>query len=137
LFLVYPKGEHPFTVEQLRFLAETRKELTVAVENGEVIGFANLYDVQPRLWAFIGNVIVAKSSRGRGVGRALVAYMIRQAFALHDIKEVRISVFEQNAPALSLYEDMGFESYSIEQRATPSGAQSELIHMKLKRGGRN
>jgi ribosomal protein S18 acetylase RimI-like enzyme len=133
LFLVYPKGEHPFTVEQLRFLAETRKELTVAVENGEVIGFANLYDIQPRLWAFIGNVIVAKTSRGRGVGRALVAYMIRQAFALYDIKEVRISVFEQNAPALSLYRDMNFKPYSIEERTTPSGSRTELIHMSIRR----
>lgn len=33
LFLVYPKGTHPFTVGQLQELAEMRKELTVVIRN--------------------------------------------------------------------------------------------------------
>ena len=68
LFLVYPKGKHPFSVSQLRALADVRKELTVAVGNGEVIGFANLYDLEPRQWTFIGNVVVGRAFRGQGFG---------------------------------------------------------------------
>jgi ribosomal protein S18 acetylase RimI-like enzyme len=134
LFLVYPKGKHPFTVEQLRSLAETRKELTLVIDGGEVIGFANLYDVQPGQWAFIGNVVVSKTLRGRGIGRALVVHMIRQAFALYDVKEVRISVFNHNTPALLLYRDLNFEPYAIDERTSPSGSRAGLIHMRLLRG---
>jgi ribosomal protein S18 acetylase RimI-like enzyme len=135
LFLVYPKGEHPFTVEQVHLLAESRKELTVVVEKGEVIGFANLYDVQPGQWAFIGNVVVAKDYRGRGIGRLLVAHMIRQAFEIHNVKEVRISVFNSNTPALLLYKGMNFIPYAIDERTSPSGIRAGLIHMRLEQKG--
>ena len=43
LFRVYPAGQYPFTVEQVRKLAEQRMELTVLTEDGVVVGFANLY----------------------------------------------------------------------------------------------
>lgn len=132
LFLVFPKGEHPFTVEQVHLLAESRSELTVVVEKGEVIGFANLYDVQPGQWAFIGNVVVAKDYRGRGVGRLLVAYMIRQAFEIHNVKEVRISVFNSNTPALLLYKGMNFIPYAIDERTNSSGMRAGLIHMRTR-----
>jgi len=135
LFLVYPKGQHPFTVDQVRFLAETRKELTVAVEKGEVIGFANLYDVAQGQWAFIGNVIVATAFRGQGVGRLLVSHLIRLAFEKYDVSEVRISVFNDNAPALLLYAGMNFEPYAVEERKNPSGMRVGLIHMRLGRSG--
>lgn len=135
LFLVYPKGKHPFTVEQVHSLAESRKELTVAVENGGVIGFANLYDVHQGQWAFIGNVVVAKAYRGRGIGRLLVAHMIHQAFDLYHVGEVRISVFNSNTAALLLYKGMNFIPYAIEERSDPSGLRAGLIHMRLGREG--
>ena len=72
LFLVYPKGIHPFSVSQIRALADVRNELTVAVHSGEVIGFANLYDLEPGQWAFIGNVVVSRAFRGQGLGRRLL-----------------------------------------------------------------
>lgn len=131
LFLVYPKGKHPFTVEQVHDLAASRSELTVAVESGKVIGFANLYDVQQEQWAFIGNVIVAPYFRGQGFGRLLVSHMIRLAFDKYDVREVRISVFNDNTPALLLYAGMNFSPYAVEERTNPSGMQVDLIHMRL------
>jgi ribosomal protein S18 acetylase RimI-like enzyme len=133
LFLVYPKGEHPFTVEQVHLLADSREELTVAVDKGDVVGFANLYDVQQGQWAFIGNVVVAEAYRCRGIGRALVTHMIRQAFAIHNVEEVRISVFNSNTPALLLYRGMKFTPYAIDERLDPSGMRAGLIHMRLER----
>lgn len=136
LFLVYPKGKHPLTVEQLHALAESRKELTVAVENGQVVGFVNLYDVQQGRWAFIGNVVVARNFRGRGLGRLLVSHMIRRAFDAYHVPEVRISVFNDNTPALLLYAGMNFRPYAVEERTNPSGMRVGLIHMRLEQSGR-
>lgn len=131
LFLVYPKGKHPFSVSQLCALVDTRKELTVAVRNGEVIGFANLYDLQAGQWAFIGNVVIGRAFRGKGFGRKLIAHMTGVAFEKYKLPEVRISVFSENVPALLLYTSLGFGPYSIEERQNPAGRRVALIHMKL------
>ncbi|WP_345986339.1 GNAT family N-acetyltransferase [Sulfurimonas sp. HSL-1656] len=133
LFRVYPKGTHPFTVDQVRFLAASREELTVAVEGGKVIGFANLYNIEQGHYAFIGNVVVAKEFRGQGVGRLLVSHMTRQAFDKYDVHEVRISVFNDNTAALLLYARMHFKPYAVEERINPSGMRVGLIHMGLER----
>ncbi len=136
LFFVYPKGEHPFSVEQVRALARSREALTVALEDAVVIGFANLYDVQPGCSAFIGNVVVARAWRGQGVGRRLVRHMVALARDEYGAREVRISVFNTNTPALLLYADAGFRPYALERRTDPAAARVGLIHMKLALPGR-
>lgn len=133
LFLVYPKGKHPFSVGQLRALAEVRKELTVVVRNKEVIGFANLYDLEAYHWAFIGNIVISRTFRGAGLGRKLVDHMVRVAFEKYGLPETRISVFSENTPALLLYASLGFKPYSIEARQDPTGKRVALIHMRLRR----
>jgi ribosomal protein S18 acetylase RimI-like enzyme len=135
LFYVYPKGQHPFSAGQLRSLAESRKELTVAVEDGEVVGFANLYNVEPPNYAFIGNVVVARPFRGGGIGRSLVSHMIHLAFEKYGVDEVRISVFNENTPALLLYAGMEFKPYAIEERCDPYGKRVGLLHMRLGKSG--
>lgn len=131
LFRVYPKAKYPFTVEQVQALAESRKELTVVVDREKVVGFANLYDVEPGQSAFIGNVIIARDFRGKGLGHLLVSHMIRKAFDIYDVAEARLSVFNDNTPALLLYTGMNFKPYAIEERTDPSGMRVGLIHMKL------
>jgi len=135
LFRVYPKGKHPFTIDQVHSLAESRKELTVAVERGRVVGFANLYDVEVGKWAFVGNVVEAREFRGRGIGRLLVSHMIRQAFDKYCVTEARISVFNDNTPALLLYAGMNFKPYAVEERENPSGIRVGLIHMRFAQDG--
>ena len=133
LFYVYPKGRHPFTVDQLRGLAETRTELTVLVEGGEVVGFANLYNLETPKSVFIGNVVVGRTERGKGYGRRLVTHMIEKAFDKYGVDEVRISVFNDNTPALLLYAGMRFTPYAVDERSDPSGNRVALIHMGLNR----
>lgn len=133
LFFVYPKGRHPFTVDQLRVLADTRQELTVVVRDGQVVGFADLYDLQPDRWAFIGNVVIARAHRGEGLGGRLVRYMVQAAFEKYLVREARISVFNDNTSALLLYSGLGFEPYSLEERRDPLGRRIALIHMRLNR----
>lgn len=131
LFLVYPAGRYPLTVEQLGELVKQRKELTVATDGKMVIGFANFYDLEPGKSVFIGNVVVAETHRGRGLGRQLVTEMINRAFGAHDLPEVRISVFGGNNRALLLYAGLGFVPYGIDQRLDAEGRRLALIHLRL------
>lgn len=131
LFLVYPSGKYPFTVEQVEELYDVRKELTIATEGDEVIGFANLYDYEPGEYAFIGNVVIDKNHRGKGLGKEIVLYMLKIAHEKHNLPEVRISVFSENTPAMLLYSSVGFEPYNIEERMDSNNKRVALIHMKL------
>jgi len=137
LYLVYPSGNYPFTVDQVRELSRTRKELTVAVDGDEIIGFANLYDYKPNESAFIGNVVIDQNYRGKGLGKKIVSYMLNIAFDKHHLMEVRISVFSNNTPALLLYVGFGFLPYDIEERKDPQGNRVALIHMNWRVKGSN
>lgn len=131
LFLVHPSGKHPFSVDQIHSLARVRSDLTVAVRNDRVAGFANLYDVVPGRRAFIGNVVVDAAFRGEGVGRRLIEHMIALGFDRYNVAEMAISVFSHNVPALLLYGRLGFRPYAVEERRAPQGGRCALIHMAL------
>ena len=130
LFWVYPSGQFPLTVDQLMKLSRERKDLTVVVEKERIIGFANFYKYIQGKSAFIGNVVIDKCNRGKGIGRNLILYMLERARKIHNLNEVHISVFNENTPALLLYSTLGFMPYEIEERNSPRGKRIALIHMK-------
>ncbi len=133
LFWVYPEAQYPLTVEQVTALSQTRKELTVAIDKNELIGFANLYDDEKNKAVFIGNVVIDQSQRRRGMGKAMISHMIKVTYLKYNLPEVRISVFSENVPALLLYSGFGFTPYEIEERKNQSGHRVALIHMKMDR----
>ena len=130
LFYIYPKGHHPFSFDQLKFIAESRSDLTVALAGERIVGFANLYNLVSDGWVFIGNLVVGKDFRGRGVGRKLIAHMEALAKSQYQLPEARISVFNTNTSALLLYSTLGYAPYAVEQRETPAGRSVALIHMR-------
>ncbi len=133
LYGVYPRGHYPWSVEQIRELARVRQELTVTIHGGRVIGFANLYDMRVPESAFIGNVIVDKSTRGRGrgLGRRLLATMVNWCFQTYDLREAHISVFSATIPALLLYQRLGFAPYAMEARRDGRGRRTVMIHLSV------
>ena len=131
LFLIFPKGRYPFTVDQVQQLAQYRKALTVMEKNQQIIGFANLYDHNPDRWIFIGNVVVSKSQRGKGLGGHIVNHMLELAFNQYGVPETRISVFNYNTPALLLYMRFGFKPYDIEERLDFANQRVALLRMRL------
>lgn len=130
LFLVYPNGVYPLTVSQVEALADIRKELTVVVDGERIIGFANLYDFEPGQFAFIGNVVIDANHRSMGIGKRAIAHMLDMVFNKYSLPEARISVFSDNTPALLLYSGLGFIPYAMEERKTPQGGRTALIHMR-------
>ncbi len=136
LYLVYPRGTHPLTVDQVKHLSQVRKELTVATDGVKIVGFANLYDFKDKERAFVGNVVIENSFRGMGIGKQLIGHMLNAAFSKYDLGEVHISVFSDNVPALLLYSKLGFRPYFIEERHNYETKRVALIHMKLERDNR-
>ncbi|HEB58953.1 MAG TPA: N-acetyltransferase [Gammaproteobacteria bacterium] len=130
LFLVYPGGRFPLTPRQLRELAQCRRALTVGETSTGIVAFANLYNFIDAQHAFIGNLIVARHWRGRGVGRALLAHMVHLAGEEYGLEEVRISVFADNTPAVLLYAAEGFLPFDVEERRDPDGHRRALLHMQ-------
>ena len=131
LFMVYSKGTFPFSVNQFGNMLNRRLEPTVLQVEGKVAGFAAFYRLRKARSAFIGNVVVDLSQRGRGFGKNLVSYMSGLAFDKYGLPEVRISVYNSNTTALLLYASMGFKPYAIQAKRDLKGDRVALITLNL------
>lgn len=131
LFLVYPNGQYPLTLAQVQQLYADRFEFTVVYVNNKLVGFANLYDRSGDQYAFIGNIFICPTSRGQGLGKLVLQYMIKAVFEKYHLEEARLSVFADNKIATNLYYQVGFREYSSEYRVDPDNNNKLLIHMKL------
>lgn len=56
--------------------------------------------------------------------------MLDRLYRHHQVAEARISVFAENATALTLYRSLGFHPYASELRTAPGGEQRELLHLR-------
>ena len=94
------------------WLLDAPDRTTVAVEDGAVLGSANMYPNHDGPGAHVasGNFMVDSAQRGRGAGRALAEDMIewarRQGFRAIQFN----AVAESNTAAVSLYRSLGFET---------------------------
>ncbi len=131
LYLVYPSGTFPLDNSQLQQLAKTRSDLTVAIDGEHVVAFANLYQVNQSCSAFIGNVVVANSHRGQGIGKALTLHMAEVCQVKYEATP-HLSVFNFNTKALLMYTGLGFKPYAIEQRENLTKEPVALVHMSLR-----
>ena len=91
------------------FLSDDRHHLAVAVENGQVIGFASgVHYVHPdkpsELW--INEVGVAPEHQGRGVGKAVVRTLLHHAKRL-GCREAWVLTDRSNHAAMRLYVSAG------------------------------
>jgi ribosomal protein S18 acetylase RimI-like enzyme len=69
----------------------------------------------------IWGVYVRKESRGLGVGRGLMAEMIRLLRSIPGLDQVALGVGTGNLGARRLYESFGFKAYGREDRALKIG----------------
>ena len=129
LYLVYPSGQYPWTLEQLEKLAAIRSDFTVCSVDGAVVAFANLYNVVSEKSAFIGNVIVADAYKGRGIGKRLAQYMTDLCITKYAAVP-HLSVFSFNTRAMLMYHHLGFEPYALEERKNLQGESVALVHMR-------
>lgn len=91
------------------FLADPRHHIAVAIENGQVIGFASgVHYVHPdkpaELW--INEVGVSPEHQGRGIGKAVMRTLLEHARQL-GCREAWVLTNRSNQPAMRLYASTG------------------------------
>ena len=90
----------------------------VARRNGDVIGWAALSPVsQRRAYAGVAevSVYVATTSRGQGVGRALLTRLISES-EQHGIWTLQAAIFPENEATLALHKSCGFREVGRRER---------------------
>ena len=80
-----------------------------------VTGFRPLDREKTRHRGDIWGVYVAPEARGKGVGRRILEHILDHARGR--VQQVHLSVTTTNAPAVALYEHLGFIRYGTEPRA--------------------
>jgi ribosomal protein S18 acetylase RimI-like enzyme len=80
--------------------------------------------------AFIWGMYVAPVARRRGVGRELVATALAHASRMQGVRQVNLGVNAVNAPAIRLYESLGFTSFGVERGFMLLGGElHDEVHM--------
>jgi len=101
----------PFIVDEtgLKYMVDVfdldLSKSLVAVEGGRPVGLANLGRRGERTW--LGGIGVVPDRRGSGVGESLTRMLLDQAREA-GAREMVLEVIAENAPAISLYEKLGF-----------------------------
>jgi len=100
----------------------THAELISWVDQGRLGAFVALYGNDPAgKDAFITMVIVAPSFRGQGLASGLVVAALSM-LKVRGFARCRLQVHQQNAPALRMYERLGFRRV---------GGSGEFVSMEL------
>jgi phosphinothricin acetyltransferase len=98
--------------------ARERYPVIVAEAAGKVLGWARLQPWSPRpayLRTAEDSVYVAESARGRGIGRALLARLLRRARAA-GIAVVLARIADGNPASIRLHEKAGFRTVGVMRR---------------------
>ncbi|MET6991949.1 GNAT family N-acetyltransferase [Sediminicola arcticus] len=115
--------EDPITYYDLReyILSEDVEVVVVEANNGTVIasGYALIKTARPYLdhkeYAYLGFMYTHPQFRGRGVNKLVVDELKKWA-AAKGMKEIRLTVYDDNIPAIKAYERVGFKKHIIEMR---------------------
>lgn len=99
----------------------------VAEDNGKIVGCCGVRNMAGE--GEITNVVVAKAFRRRGIGRKLMEYMLNEAAAA-GIGACTLEVRVSNAPAIHLYESLGFQAEGIRPGFYEKPLEDALIMWK-------
>lgn len=126
-----PRGTYPLDPERLAREAGNRVRPTVILDGDAVIGYGNLYNVNPGSLGWLGNVIIRPGWRSRGAGRFLVETMAGIAGRELGLRELRLVCHNTNTQALRLYWRAGFKPYDLEEPKDASGRMRILMRRVL------
>ena len=109
-----PSIHFPLSLEQLKIDIEwdVAQSYALVDEGGSLLGFAQVFDKFG--CKHLGRIVVSPEMRGKKLGYKLMAALLTSAS--RDGVSFSLFVYEDNIPAKSLYESIGFEV-----RAYPEG----------------
>jgi RimJ/RimL family protein N-acetyltransferase len=135
LFWLAPKTHPPLTAE---------KVLAWSLENAcpmlfyrdlepEPLGYLELNPMpgEPRhLW--MGHCIIDRDRRGEGLGRLMIALLLRFAFEHRQAHRVSLVVFPDNLGAIRCYRACGFENAGTQTKYFyPTARHHEMLQMSI------
>jgi len=92
--------------------------------SGDMLGFGQIL-ARPAS-AHLARIIVSPAQRGQGLGRRLCSELVRLTTIRHPSTPITLNVYEGNAPALALYQSLGFQALPADSTADPG-----IIRMSL------
>ena len=120
---------HPWPskdIEQL--IVDWNKKCLVADLHGEVVGYVGAEIVLDE--CNIGNLVVAKDYRGRGFATVLMEILFTD-LRNRKVKKLFLEVEHDNAPAIGLYEKLGFTRYGQRRDYYGQGKDAVLMTLEL------
>lgn len=96
----------------------------VALENGEVVGYGGIWLVIDE--AHVTNVAVEPEHQGQGIGRRIMSELLKAA-AEAGMRCSTLEVRAGNAPALALYEKLGFERTAVRKGYYPDNREDAVV----------
>jgi RimJ/RimL family protein N-acetyltransferase len=95
----------------------------MALLDGEEIGHAQLgYDWRNGV-ALLSKVVLAPSSRGRGIRAPMLRLVVASAFAETSIHRLELNVFTWNHAAIRTYERLGFQVEGVRRSSALVGGE--------------
>jgi RimJ/RimL family protein N-acetyltransferase len=110
----------PIAATATRLAADSGDAVYGAFVEGKlagVLGLAREPRKKNRHKAVVFGMYVAPEHGGRGLGAALLAYVIAEAKRQPDLEQLVLTVTQPNDAARMLYERSGFRSFGVEPRA--------------------
>ena len=105
-----------------------------AFEGDTLVGVAGLFfEESSKLShkATVGAVFVTPRYRRRGIGRALIAELLKRAREDKKLKQLNLAVSTTNKSAVKLYEELGFSVFGTEPNAAfVNGKGFDEHHMR-------
>ena len=103
-------------------------ELVSAERDGRVVGYAVFWCVLDQ--GELGNVAVAETARGLGIGASLVAEILQRA-ARRRVREVFLEVRPSNVVARRLYEQFGFTAVGRRRNYYQEPVEDALVLRRM------
>ncbi|MBU2906086.1 MULTISPECIES: GNAT family N-acetyltransferase [Arenibacter] len=112
----------PISYYDLRqLLLSDEAEVMVAELDSRIVGsgYALIRDAKPYLdhkkYTYLGFMYTDGDQRGKGVNKAIVDALVHWSKS-KGIHEIRLTVYNENAPAIRAYEKVGFKKHILEMR---------------------
>ena len=112
---LYIDMEHPYSISELEKIIEDDKVISVLAESGgEILGLCivtirNKSGMVEKKIAYMDDLCVDESVRGRGIGKKLFSFVSNEA-KKRDAERLDLMVWSFNNRALSFYEELGMQT---------------------------
>ncbi len=124
-FLSFGKGEFKCDViEYKKEIEQTRSQsnsiMLLALIQHEIVGIATIHSSQRQRSKHSGTlgIVVAKAFAGRGIGKTLMNELLGWASTNGMTRKINLATREDNAHAIKLYKQLGFEQEGVIRKET-------------------